>query len=98
MNSRCRCLDEVEFDLPDDATVNDLMEATANRLGWPPTASLISLEGFSGPWQRALCRGRELKPDQGVREAAEGALVGAKQGEETPSFTVVRVALKADGG
>lgn len=88
----------MELDLPDDATVNDLMDATANRLGWPPTTSLISLEGFSGPWQRALCRGRELKPDHGVREAAEAAVEAAKQGEETPSITVVRVALKADGG
>lgn len=60
----------------------------AAHCGWPPEDGLTKLPGFSGPWQRALCRGRVLKPDDTLQQA--GLVEGA-------TVTVVRVELVAEG-
>jgi hypothetical protein len=72
-----------------------LQEASAAALGWPPTASLHRLDGFSGPWERVLLRGRELQPEQPLRDLA--AVAARAGGDVIPTVTLVRVALKGDG-
>ncbi|KXZ41739.1 hypothetical protein GPECTOR_299g809 [Gonium pectorale] len=81
-------------------TAADLLCATAAALGWQPVGSLIKLDGFSGPWERVLVRGRELAPTQSLREAtsAPAAKVVAPEAAAGPmTVTVVRIVLKADG-
>ncbi len=60
----------------------------AAQLGWPPEDGLTRLEGFTSPWQRALCRGRALAPDATLAQA------GLSEGDVV---TVVRVELVAEG-
>jgi hypothetical protein len=60
----------------------------AAHVGWPPEDGLTRLPGFTGAWQRTLCKGRELQPSHTLAQAglADGAVV-----------TVVRVELVAEG-
>ncbi|GIL55817.1 hypothetical protein Vafri_11174 [Volvox africanus] len=107
--TQTQCLDPVELELAaDSATVGDLLSANAAALGWQPAASLHRLDGFTGPWERVLARGRELPPGLPLRDAvalpsiAGSVSSGAASavtatGANLPSLVVVRVALKADG-
>ncbi|GLC36072.1 hypothetical protein PLESTB_001383500 [Pleodorina starrii] len=111
LQTQTQCLDPIELELPETgggaasgpATVSDLLSATAAALQWAPADSLHRLDGFTGPWERVLARGRELVPELPLRDAAAaagvaGVATGAGAGADVPTFTVVRVALKADGG
>ena len=60
----------------------------AQKCGWEPVEGLLRLEGFQEPWEKAVFRGRELKPDQTLEGAGltDGAVV-----------TLVRKVLVAEG-
>lgn len=60
----------------------------ATKCGWAPVAGLLRLEGFQEPWEKAVYRGRELKPAQTLEAAGlqEGAVI-----------TAVRKVLVAEG-
>jgi hypothetical protein len=60
----------------------------AAHVGWPPEDGLTILPGFQGPWQRALCKGRVLKPSDTLTQC--GLVDGA-------TVTVVRIELIAEG-
>ena len=38
-------------------TVQQLLDQAAGRLGWPPAGTLLRLDGFTQPWERAICKG-----------------------------------------
>jgi len=60
----------------------------AAHVGWPPEDGLTRLPGFTGQWQRALCKGRELQPQATLRQAGVA---------DAAAVTVVRVELLAEG-
>jgi hypothetical protein len=60
----------------------------AAHAGWPPEDGLTSLPGFSGPWQRALCKGRVLQPTHTLQQAGL---------TDASVVTVVRIELVAEG-
>lgn len=60
----------------------------AAHVGWPPEDGLTSLAGFTGPWQRALCKGRVLQPSDTLQAAGL---------TDEATVTVVRVELVAEG-
>lgn len=71
-----------------DSTVADLQSKAAQQLKWPDVGTLLPLEGFSGPWERSICKGRALNPEATLAEAglADQAVV-----------TFVRIELVAEG-
>eukprot|EP00878_Enallax_costatus_P019704 GHUV01020796.1.p1 GENE.GHUV01020796.1~~GHUV01020796.1.p1 ORF type:complete len:131 (+),score=40.29 GHUV01020796.1:259-651(+) len=86
-----RCLDTITLKVDDagvDTKVSTMMDQVAAQLGWAPEDGLTRLDGFTDPWQRALCRGRVLRSDDTLAAAgiAEGDVV-----------TVVRIELIAEG-
>lgn len=82
-------LDDLALDLdPVTATPADVLAAAAAALGWAPADSLLALEGFEGPWERVLYRGRELELGKTLQE--QGVPSGA-------DLTAVRLALVAEG-
>lgn len=65
-----------------------MQQAVASKCGWEPVGGLLRLEGFQEPWEKAVYRGRELKPSQTLEAAGlqEGAVI-----------TAVRKVLVAEG-
>lgn len=74
---------------PATTTPGDVLAQVAAAQGWAPPDSLLRLEGFEDPWERALFKGRELRTDEPL--AAQGVTAS-----DAPIVTVRRV-LIADG-
>jgi len=70
-------------------TVADLLASAASRLGWPPAASLLRLDGFKGDWDVAYQAGRRLDPSE--------PLVGPLVAPGAAPIVVVRIVLHAEG-
>lgn len=83
-------LDDVVLDdiNTETATASDLLNQVASRQGWRSADELLALEGFEGPWERVLYKGREL--DLAKTLAEQGVPADA-------DLTTVRLALVAEG-
>lgn len=69
----------------------------AQQLGWANVDTLLRLDGFTEPWERALLRGRDVDLSKSVAEALE-AQGTQPEGEQAQLVLVfVRKELKADG-
>lgn len=88
MKTNTVCLDKLTLTLDPSSSVQDLLKLVAETLKWRPTDTIPKLEGFKGPWERVLCKGRLLKLESSLE--ASGIQPG------TP-LTVVRVQLLAEG-
>ena len=80
-------LNDLTLELDPAAIPADVLAAVAGAQGWAPADSLLRLEGFEEPWERALFRGRELKADVPLVE--QGVAPGS-------TVTTVRRVLVAD--
>lgn len=80
----------IEVD-PASTTTAQLLTLVAEKSGWAKADSLLRLEGFNDPWERAIFKGRELKSDATLAE--QGVTLA---GEDSPIITVRRM-LVADG-
>jgi ubiquitin len=74
---------------PESLTVKELMTMVAQESKWDPVDSLLRLDGFEDPWERALFKGRELSMDSVLKEA------GVTSGDD--AIVTVRRVLVADG-
>lgn len=74
---------------PDSITVKELMAKVAETSKWAPVDSLLRLDGFEDPWERAIYKGRELSMDSVLRDA------GVTSGDD--AIVTVRRVLLADG-
>eukprot|EP00798_Chlamydomonas_sp_ICE-L_P023002 gene23002-30194_t len=93
LNTDTKIVEPFELDVQDSASLDSLLKAAASHLGWAPQDSLFRLEGFSGPWERAIVKGREVG-----RHAIVGEVFGGDQeGKVNCPLNFVRVVLKADG-
>lgn len=71
-----------------DLPFSQMQQAIAVKCGWEPVVGLLRLEGFQEPWEKAVYRGRELKPGQTLEAAGlQGGAV----------ITAVRKVLVAEG-
>ncbi len=58
LTTETRCLSSFVMDVPDKtATLQSILEAAAERLGWAPVKDLQRLDGFKDDWERAIYRG-----------------------------------------
>lgn len=71
-----QALPSLQLDLAEGATIATLLEAVTTSLSWQPTATLLRLPGFTEPWERAMCRGRELSSDSLLSDALKVAAAG----------------------
>jgi hypothetical protein len=83
----------VEVD-PASTTAAELLQKVAEASGWAQADTLLRLEGFEDPWERAIYNGRELKSDATLAE--QGVVAGGKGSDAAVVVTVRRV-LVADG-
>jgi hypothetical protein len=89
MSTKTESLEEMRLEVDPAATPAELLRRVAEAQGWPPAGSLLRLEGFEDPWERAVFQGRELALDAPL--AAQGAAgAGAV-------VVLVRRVLLADG-
>ncbi|DBB00461.1 TPA: hypothetical protein ACH3X3_002175 [Trebouxia sp. C0006] len=72
----------VEADV--NTTVGKLQQELAEKLKWQPVDSLVRLEGFKGPWEFAVFKGRSVNPAVSLK--ANGIITDA-------TITVVRQVL-----
>jgi hypothetical protein len=82
----------IEVD-PASTTAAELLKRVAEASGWAQADTLLRLEGFEDPWERAIYNGRELKADATL---AEQGVVAAGKDPDAVVVTVRRV-LVADG-
>lgn len=104
MKTETRCLEAVTLEALEDSqtTVAQLQAQVAQKLGWQPVGSLLRLEGFKDPWERAIVRGREVDGGATLAEAAAavgGTAASGNGGAEGGVLTItcVRRALLAEG-
>ena len=74
---------------PESMTVKDLLGKVAQDSKWAPVDSLLRLDGFNEPWERAIYKGRELSPESLLKDA------GVSTGGD--AVVAVRRVLLADG-
>ena len=92
MSTKTEELKDITIDIdPASTTAAQLLKLVAEKSGWAKVDSLLRLEGFNDPWERAVFKGRELKADATVAE--QGVTVADV---ESPVITVRRM-LVADG-
>lgn len=90
MSTKTEELDDVVVKVdPDSMTVKELMAKIADVSKWAPVDSLLRLDGFDDPWERAIYKGRELSMDSILKDA------GVTSGDD--AIVTVRRVLLADG-
>jgi hypothetical protein len=90
MSTKTEELDDVVVKVdPDSMTVKELMAKVADVSKWAPVDSLLRLDGFDDPWERAIYKGRELSMDSILKDA------GVTSGDD--AIVTVRRVLLADG-
>jgi hypothetical protein len=88
MKTNTVCLENLKLTVDPTTTVEGVLKVVEENLKWRPTDTIPKLEGFKGPWERVLHKGRLLKFDSTL--AAAGIQPGSP-------LTVVRVQLLAEG-
>jgi len=83
----------IEVD-PASTTAAELLKKVAEASGWAHADTLLRLEGFEDPWERAIYNGRELKAEATL---AEQGVVAAGKGSPDAVVITVRRVLVADG-
>jgi hypothetical protein len=83
----------IEVD-PAATTAAELLKKVAEASGWAQADTLLRLEGFDAPWERAIYNGKELKADATL---AEQGVVAAGKGSPDAVVVTVRRVLVADG-
>lgn len=90
MSTKTEELDDMVVKVdPDSMTVKELMAKVAENSKWAPVDSLLRLDGFEDPWERAIYKGRELSMDSILKDA------GVTPGDD--AIVTVRRILLADG-
>ncbi|KAI8104157.1 hypothetical protein M9435_006683 [Picochlorum sp. BPE23] len=90
MSTKTEELDDMVLKVdPETLTVQELMSRVSQESKWAPVDSLLRLDGFEDPWERAIYKGRELKMDSVLKDA------GVTSGED--AIVTVRRVLLADG-
>ena len=94
MSTKTEELKDIVIDVdPASTTAAELLKRVAKASGWAQADTLLRLEGFEDPWERAIYNGRELKSDATL---AEQGIVAAGKDSSAVIVTVRRV-LIADG-
>lgn len=89
MSTKTEELDDMVLKVdPETLTVQELMSRVSQESKWAPVDSLLRLDGFEDPWERAIYKGRELKMDSVLKDAGV-------TGED--AIVTVRRVLLADG-
>eukprot|EP01025_Chloroclados_australasicus_P038567 TRINITY_DN3978_c0_g1_i2.p3 TRINITY_DN3978_c0_g1~~TRINITY_DN3978_c0_g1_i2.p3 ORF type:complete len:136 (-),score=21.63 TRINITY_DN3978_c0_g1_i2:227-634(-) len=88
MSTTTQCMDQVEVTVEKEAKLKQVVEQLAKMCNWEPVDSLLRLEGFNDPWERAIFRGRELQMESSLQENE------IKDGDV---LTVIRCELVAEG-
>ena len=59
LHTETQCLDSFALEVdPRTTSVKAVLEAAALKLGWTSVDSLLRLEGFNDPWERAIAKGK----------------------------------------
>jgi hypothetical protein len=90
MSTKTEELDDITVKVdPESMTVKDLLSKVAQDSKWAPADSLLRLDGFTDPWERAIFKGRELSLESLLKDA------GVSSGDD--AIVAVRRVLLADG-
>jgi len=90
MSTKTEELDDITVKVdPDSMTVKELLGKVALDSKWAPVDSLLRLDGFTDPWERAIFKGRELSLESLLKDA------GVSNGDD--AVVAVRRVLLADG-
>ena len=90
MSTKTEELDDMTVKVdPESMTVKDLLSKVAQDSKWAPADSLLRLDGFTDPWERAIFKGRELSLESLLKDA------GVSSGDD--AIVAVRRVLLADG-
>ena len=91
MSTKTEELQDVTLKIdPSNMTVDALLAKVAEMHNWEPVDSLLRLDGFEEPWERAIYQGRELIGNATLQEC------GLSNQDDTAIVTVRRK-LVADG-
>ena len=90
MSTKTEELDDITVKVdPESMTVKELLGKVAQDSKWAPVDSLLRLDGFTDPWERAIFKGRELSLESLLKDAGVGS------GDD--AIIAVRRVLLADG-
>ncbi|KAL0038958.1 hypothetical protein WJX77_003328 [Trebouxia sp. C0004] len=62
MATKTDSFEDVTIEADVNTTVAKLQQRLAESLKWQPVDSLVRLEGFRGPWEFAVYKGRNVNP------------------------------------